>query len=112
PHSRGIDADDFRQPRDEIAALHVDLLLGVKQYRGADPHLDPLRGRLTDEQTVGLAHVLHDRLIQLVSAGANGGIADDTGEGDDGDVRGAAADVDDYVARRRLHRQPYSDRRR
>ena len=73
---------------------------------------DPLRRRLTDEQAVGLAHVLHDGLIQLVSPGANGGIAHDTGESDDRDVRGAAADVDDHAACRRLHGQPNADRRR
>jgi hypothetical protein len=41
---------------------------------GADLDLDRLRGRLADQQVVVLPHELHDRLVQLVAAGADRGV--------------------------------------
>ncbi len=66
----------------------------------ADPsdNLDLLGGALADEQVVLALEVGHDGFVHLVSGHADGARVDDTGERDDGDVGGAAADVDDHVS--------------
>src|SRR5205085_7097985 len=73
--------------------------------------LDGLGRRLANEQIVILAHKLDDRRIELVAAGPDRRIADDTRQRDDRDLRRAAANVDHHVSRWRLDRQTHSDRR-
>ena len=54
---------------------------------------------------------LDDGVVELVAADADRLAGDDAAERDDGDLGRAAADVDDHVAGRLLHRQPGADRR-
>jgi hypothetical protein len=56
-------------------------------------------------------HVLDDRVVQFVATDANRQRAHDAAEGDDGDLGGAATDVDDHVARGLMHRKAGADRR-
>ncbi len=70
----------------------------VERVGGAELHLDLLGGALADEQVVLALEVGDDRLVHLVAGHADGAGVDDAGERDDGDVGGAAADVDDHVA--------------
>src|SRR5690606_28054199 len=53
-----------------------------------------------------------DGLVQIVAGGADRHAGDDPAERDDGDLRGAAPDVDDHVARRLVYRKAGTDRRR
>ena len=48
-------------------------------------------------------------LVELVAADADGLADDDAAERDDGDLAGAAADVDDHAAGRLGHRQAGAD---
>ena len=64
----------------------------------AEGDLDLLGGALADEQVVLALQVGDDGLVHLVSGHADGARVDDAGERDDGDIGGAAADVDDHVA--------------
>ena len=57
-----------------------------------------------------LAGVGDDLLVHLVAGGADRVALDDAAEGDDGDLGGAAADVDDHAAGRVHDRQPGADR--
>ena len=75
-------------------------------------HLDLLGGPLADEQVVRLLDVLDDRLVHLVARHPHRLAVDDARERDDGDVGGAAADVDDHVAGRLGDRHAGADRRR
>src|SRR6202007_1566863 len=70
----------------------------VQWKRRADFHLDVLGRPFADEQVVFALEVVGDGLVHLVAGHADGARIDDAGEGDDGDVGGAAADVDDHVA--------------
>ena len=63
------------------------------------------------EQVVLALDVLDDGLVHLVAADAHGLRKDDAGERDDGDLGGAAADVDDHVAGRLGDRQARADGR-
>ena len=75
------------------------LVMGlIEGEGGAELHLDLLGGALADEQVVLALDVGDDGLVHLVSGHADGARVDDAGEGDDGDVGGAAADIDDHVS--------------
>src|ERR1041385_4516656 len=104
-------AHDLRNAGHEIATLHFHLALFADRRRGADLNLDLLGGRLADEQVVVLAHELHDRLIELVTAGADRRVGHDARQRNHRDLRRAAADVDDHVPRRRFDREADADRR-
>ena len=67
---------------------------------------------LADEQVVRLLDVLDDGFVHLVAGHAHRLAVDDAGQRDDGDVRRAAADVDDHVARRLGDRHARADGRR
>ncbi len=53
--------------------------------------------------------MLEDRLVELVARGADGLGDHDAAHGDDGDLGGAAADIDDHRARRILDGQVCAD---
>jgi hypothetical protein len=82
-----------------VAALdfHRDALV----HRESRPefHLDGLGRPFTDEQVVRLLDVLNQRIVHLVAGHADGLAVDDARKRNHGDVGGAAADVDDHVAR-------------
>ena len=59
-----------------------------------------------------LLDVLDDRLVHLVTGDAYSLAVDDSRERDDRDVRRAAADVDNHVARRLGDRHASANRRR
>ena len=67
--------------------------------------------RSPDHQVVRALHVLHDRFIQLVAGHPHAPAEDDAGKRNQGHFRRAAADVDDHVAGRILHRETDADRR-
>src|SRR5699024_2111194 len=62
-------------------------------------------------EVVVLAHELEDGTVELVTGYADRGVRHDTREGDDGDLGGAATDVEHHTAGGRVHRQPDADRR-
>ena len=105
------DGDRLRHAFDQVAALDLHRHPLVERIRGAELHLDLLGGALADQQVVGLLDVLDDRLIHLVAGDAHRLAVDDAGQRDDGDVGGAAADVDDHAAGRLGDRQAGADRR-
>src|SRR5215211_7869329 len=99
-HLLGRQHDGLRQPGDEVAAADLSLHLLLERVRGADLELDLLGGLLADQELVLLLDVVDDRLVELVAADADRLRDDDPAERDHRDLRGAAADVDDHVARR------------
>ncbi len=78
---------------------------------GADLDLDVLGGAFADHEIVGAAHVIDDALVEFIAGDADAAAKNDAAERDDGDLGGAAADVDDHVAGRFLHGQADADRR-
>ena len=94
----GADFDGLGQARREVAAANLDGPFVVQRVGGAGLHLDLLGGALADQQVMDLAGVGDDLLVHLVAGDADGGADDDAAEGDDGDLGGAAADVDDHAA--------------
>ena len=58
-----------------------------------------------------LLHERDDRFVELVAGDADRFARDDATERDHRDLGGAAADVDDHVAGRLVHREPRADRR-
>src|SRR6185436_14596742 len=89
----------------DVAAADFEGQLLLEGIERADVDLDPLGGLLADLEVVGAAEVLHDRLVELVAGDADGAGGDDAAEGEDGDLGGAAADVDDHVADGIEHRE-------
>src|SRR6266496_4401982 len=112
PDLAGVHAHDLGDTGDQVAALDLHLPLFAHRRRRSDLNLDLLGRGLADEKVVVLAHELHDRLIQLVAAGADRRVRHDARQGDHGDLRGPAADVDHHVPGRGLDRQPHADRGR
>ena len=96
-HLGGGHGDELGQAREQAAALdlHRHFLLGRED--AADGHFHFLRRALADEQVVLAAHILHDRLVELVARDLDGRAFDHAGEGDDRNIARAAADVDDEV---------------
>src|SRR5204862_1205897 len=95
---------------DEVAAADLGVRLVRSREGRADRHLDLLGGPLAEHQAVLLLHVLDDRAVELVTTDANALAGDDAAERDDRDLSRAAADVDDHVAGRLVHRKPGTDR--
>src|SRR5579871_104652 len=95
---RVLDGDGLGDALDEVAALDLHFEGLVEGEGGTELDFDLLGGALTDEQVVFALEVGHDRLVHLVPGHADGARVDDAGERDDGDVGGAAADVDDHIA--------------
>src|SRR5207248_7199190 len=106
---RGED-DRLRQAREHVPPANLGLQLLAQIPRGADLELDLLRGLLTDQELVVALDVIDDRLVHLVAADAQRLRDDDPAERDDGDLGGAAADVDDHVPRRFGNGKPGADR--
>jgi hypothetical protein len=76
----------------------------------ADLLLDPLGGRLADQQIVVAADVGGDRLVHLVAADPDRGGVGEAAQREHGDLGGAAADVDDHRSDRLGHRHVGADR--
>ncbi len=96
----GADLDRARQAGQQVAAAERDVLLIVLAGVGrADGDLDVLGRPLAEQQVVLAPGVGDDVLVHLVAADADAAADDDAAEADDGDLRRAAADVDDEAAR-------------
>ena len=97
--------DLLRDARHEVAAAHRIILRRVVELGQGTAHFDlDLLGRaLTHEDVVLAAHVFLDVLGELVTGHADVLVGHDTAEGDDRNLRGTPADVDDHVAHRLLH---------
>ena len=95
----------------EITPLDVHVQRLLERKGGADLDLDPLGGPLADQHVVLALQMLGNRLVHRVARHAERAAVDRPGERNDGDVAGAAADVDDHVARRFRDRQAGADRR-
>src|SRR5262245_37811464 len=93
----------------DIAAADFEGELLLEGVERAEVDLDLLGGLLADLEVVGAAEMLHDRLVELVAGDAHGAGGDDAAEGEDGDLGGAAADVDDHVAEGGEHGEPGAD---
>src|SRR5579859_689307 len=108
-HFTRMDAHDLRNARNQVTSLHFHFPLFAHRGRRADLDLDLLRGGLTDQQVVVLAHELDDGLIQLIAARPDRRIRHDARQRDDRDFGRPAADVDHHVPRRRLDREADPD---
>src|SRR2546428_3519335 len=106
------DRDRAWETGDEVATADLHRELGIHGQSRADLDLDVFGGALADHEVVPLAHEVRDRFVQLVARGAHAARHHDPAERDDGDLRGAPADVDDEVAGRSGDRDVRADRRR
>ena len=97
-HLGGADVDDLGQTRHQAAALDLDGRLLLLGEDAADLHFHQLGGALAHQHVVLAAHILDDGLVELVAGHLDGGALHHAGEGDDGDVAGAAADIHHHVA--------------
>ena len=104
-----LDAHGLGQARDHVAAVDLDVELVLERHGRTDLDLDVLGRALADSQVIGIANVGKDGLIKLVTGNANGLRHDDTAHGDNGDLGGTAADIDDHGAGRLLDRQVGAD---
>ena len=95
-----------------IAAADRHLHALVERNRGTDRDLGKLRRRLADRQMELVAHVTDDVLVELVARHLERARNDGAAQRNDGDVRRAAADVDDHARRRRHDRQAGAERGR
>ena len=70
---RFIAGDDRlpRQARDVVAASHVHAHRLTDRSGRADLDLDALGGLLADGHVVGLLHVVHDGLIEVIASNAH-----------------------------------------
>src|SRR5258708_7940857 len=89
----GGDVDGLEQAGDRVAALDLHRQLGLERVGGADGDLDLLRRALADEEVVGPLHVIDDGEVDLVARDADGLGKHDAVQRNDGDLRGAAADM-------------------
>ena len=96
----GADLDAARQAGQQVAAAERDALgVPLAGVGRADRDLDVLGRPLAEEQVVLAPGERDDVLVHLVAADADAAADDDAAEADDGDLRRAAADVDDEAAR-------------
>ena len=74
--------------------------------------LDTFRRRLADQRTIVAADIVDDRLVESIAADAHGLRIDDTVQGNHGDLRGAAANVEHHGAAGLAHGHSRADGRR
>ena len=77
------DDDVLRDAGHEIAALDLDLLLGVHRVGGGDLNLDLFCGGFADQHVILALYVRHDGFVHLVAADAHRTGIHDTRQGDD-----------------------------
>ena len=93
-----VDGDGLGHALDQIASLDLHRERTVQRIGRADLNFDGFAGAFADQQVVFALKVLHDGVVHFVAGDADRTRVNDAGEGDDGDVGGAAADIDDHVA--------------
>ena len=107
----GGQLDGARQAADEVATADVGGQLLLHRPGRAHLDLDLLGRAVADREGELLLDVLHHGVVELVAGDPHRLRGDDAAERDHGDLGGAAADVDDHVARRLVDRQVGADRR-
>ena len=78
----------------------------------SDIDLDILRRALADQHVVLALNISDDRLVKRIARDAQARAVHDTAKADDGDVRRAAANVDDHRAVRLFNIEPRAQGRR
>ena len=97
----GMDRQRLRQAAHEVASADVHRTVRIGRHnRRADGDLDLLRRALTDHEVIHALDVLNDGGVHLIAADADGAARDDAAERDHGNLRRAAADIDDHAPRR------------
>ena len=94
------DHDILRQTVQQISAADFHFADGRLRKCRADADLDRFRRPLADQQAVLFADVVDDRLIERITADADRLCGDNAAHRDHGDLRRAAADVNDHCAGR------------
>src|SRR5687768_4398328 len=106
------DLDAARQAGEKVTAAEGrGALLLLRRVRRSDGDLDVLGRSLPHEQVVLAARETDDVSVHLVATDAHAARYHDPAQADDGDLGGAAADVDDEAAGRLADRKPGTDRR-
>src|SRR5580700_6168668 len=93
-----VNRDGFGHALDQVAALDFHGHGLVELVGGADFHFDLLGSALADQQVIFPLQIIHDSFVHLVAGHAHGTGVDDATQRDDGDVGGAAADVNHHIA--------------
>jgi hypothetical protein len=106
-----VDGEGARNALGEVAAADFDFPDLASRKGGANLDLDALGGRLADEDAVVAAHVLEDGLVEAVAADPHGSRVDNAVQRQDGDLAGAAPDVENHAAAGFIDGQPGADRR-
>ena len=88
-----------------VAALDEHGKLLRARVYAADGDLDLLRRVQTDEHPVVLAHIGRNGLVKRVARDLDGGGCRNAVQTQNGDIRRAAADIDDHMALRPGDRQ-------
>ena len=101
-----------RQTRNQVTPAHIHRALGADSIGRPDLELGFFCSTVTDRKIVSTAHVVDDRLVDLVSGDAYGAACHDSAKRNHRNFRRAAADIDDHRARRLRDRQSCADRRR
>src|SRR5215207_9507077 len=98
-HLIGVDLDRARQAGDLVAAadLHADILF--HRHGAANGDLDLFGRPLADAQVVLALDVVGNGFVEAVAPDSQGASDDDPVERDHRDLGGAAADVDNHIAR-------------
>ena len=93
-----------------MAPPHVDFFQFVRFETTPDLLLDSLCGRVADQAAIFASHIRHNRFIKSVASNANRVPVDHAIQGNDRDLCGAAADVDDHATCRLFHLQARPNR--
>src|ERR1017187_271261 len=93
-----VNRDRARHALDQVAAFDFEGHRLFERVRRANFDFDLFGGALTDEQVIFPFQVVHYGFVHFVSGDADRTRIDDSAHGDDSDVRGAAADIDDHVS--------------
>src|SRR3954468_2402135 len=96
----------------KIASLHRQLTHLLTGIGRADFDLDALSRRLTDQDAVVPADVVHDRFVEAIATDARGVGIYDAVQGEDRDFRGTAADIQYHGPTRFVNGQSGTDGRR
>src|SRR5271170_1344724 len=100
-----------RQAADHVAAADFHGGFRPDGTGGADFDFDFFRELFADHEVIGFFHMADDGFIKIIAGSADGFSDGDVREGEDGDFRGAAADVDDHAGAGFGDGQPGADGR-
>src|SRR5713101_3412381 len=106
------DLDYLGNAGSEVASPDLHRLYLVARVGRADRDLDEFSGAFADKHVILALDVLDDRLVHLVPGHAHRAGENHSGKRNHGDLGGAAADIDNHVARRLSNRESGADRRR